>query len=99
MINFKNVTKTYGEGTKKNTAVDNVTLHVEQGDMCVFLGPSGCGKTTLLRLVNRLASLTSGVIEVEGKNIQSLDLITLRRSIGYVIQQNGLFPNMTIEEN
>ncbi|MBO8162610.1 MAG: ABC transporter ATP-binding protein [Brevibacillus sp.] len=99
MIRFKNVTKTYESENKSVTAVDNVSLEVEAGHICVFLGPSGCGKTTLLRMVNRLIPITSGTIEINGKEIQSFDVIELRRSIGYVIQQTGLFPNMTIEEN
>ncbi|WP_374724396.1 ABC transporter ATP-binding protein [Calidifontibacillus erzurumensis] len=99
MINFENVTKIYESGDKKVKAVDNISFHVNEGEICVFLGPSGCGKTTLLRMVNRLISITSGTIEVDGKDVNSVDEIMLRRSIGYVIQQNGLFPNMTIEEN
>lgn len=99
MINFENVTKTYETDTKKVTAVKNVNLEIKEGEICVFLGPSGCGKTTLLRMVNRLIPITGGKIKVDGKDISTLDLIDLRRSIGYVIQQNGLFPNMTIEEN
>lgn len=99
MLTFDSVTKVYGDDSKKVTAIDNITFHVDQGDICVLLGPSGCGKTTLLRIVNRLVSLSSGTVKVNDKDIQSLDLIELRRSIGYVIQQNGLFPNMTIEEN
>lgn len=99
MINFKNVTKIYESGNKRVKAVDNINLHVDEGEICVLLGPSGCGKTTLLRMVNRLISISSGSIEVDGKDINSIDMIKLRRSIGYVIQQNGLFPNMTIEEN
>lgn len=99
VIRFENVTKIYKTETKKVTAVDSINLEIKQGEICVFLGPSGCGKTTLLRMVNRLIPITSGKIEVNGKDTQSLDLIELRRSIGYVIQQNGLFPNMTIEEN
>jgi osmoprotectant transport system ATP-binding protein len=99
VIEFKGVTKVYSSGDNKVTAVDNINLHIDQGQICVFLGPSGCGKTTLLRLVNRLISLTSGTIEVDGKDVNALNPIELRRSIGYVIQQNGLFPNMTIEDN
>lgn len=99
MINFKNVTKVYESADKKVKAVDNINLHVDEGEICVFLGPSGCGKTTLLRMVNRLIPITAGAIEVNGKDISTMDTIKLRRSIGYVIQQNGLFPNMTIEEN
>ncbi|RWR13648.1 ABC transporter ATP-binding protein [Siminovitchia fortis] len=99
MITFNNVCKIYDSSTKKIKAVDNVNMTVEKGQICVLLGPSGCGKTTLLRMVNRLVSITEGSIELDGKDIYSLDAIELRRSIGYVIQQNGLFPNMTIEEN
>ena len=99
MITFKNVSKVYKSSGKSVKAVDNVNMTIEKGEICVFLGPSGCGKTTLLRMVNRLVSITDGTIEVGGKDIYSLDPIELRRSIGYVIQQNGLFPNMTIEEN
>lgn len=99
MLTFNNVVKTYGEGANQVTAIDNISFHVDQGDICVLLGPSGCGKTTLLRIVNRLVSLTSGTVKVDGNDIHEIDLIELRRSIGYVIQQNGLFPNMTIEEN
>lgn len=99
MIEFKNVSKVYESGNKQVKAVDNVNLHIEKGQICVFLGPSGCGKTTLLRMVNRLIPTTSGSILIEGKDITTLNPIELRRSIGYVIQQVGLFPNMTIEEN
>lgn len=99
MIEFKNVTKVYESGNKNVTAVNEINFHVEEGEICVFLGPSGCGKTTLLRMVNRLIPITSGKIEVDGKDVHSMDMIKLRRSIGYVIQHNGLFPNMTIEEN
>jgi osmoprotectant transport system ATP-binding protein len=99
MITFKNVSKDYESNGKKVKAVDNVNMTVENGEICVLLGPSGCGKTTLLRMVNRLVQITDGTIEIGGKDIYSLNSIELRRSIGYVIQQNGLFPNMTIEEN
>jgi osmoprotectant transport system ATP-binding protein len=99
MIEFKNVSKIYESGNKQVKAVDNVSLHIEKGQICVFLGPSGCGKTTLLRMVNRLIPITSGSILIDGKDISTLNPIELRRSIGYVIQQVGLFPNMTIEEN
>jgi len=99
MLTFNNVTKVYGNDTQQITAVDHVSFHVDEGDICVLLGPSGCGKTTLLRIVNRLVALTSGNVKMNNQDIQSLNSIELRRSIGYVIQQNGLFPNMTIEEN
>jgi osmoprotectant transport system ATP-binding protein len=96
MIEFKNVTKIYGDSVK---AVDHVSFEVPKGNIVVFLGPSGCGKTTTLRMVNRLESITEGTILVNGTDVNSLNEIELRRKIGYVIQHNGLFPNMTIEEN
>lgn len=96
MITFDHVTKIYNESIK---AVDNVSFTVEKGDIVVLLGPSGCGKTTLLRMVNRLESITEGDILVDDQSIRDLDRIELRRNIGYVIQSTGLFPNMTIEEN
>lgn len=98
MIQFNNVTKMYDQeqGAK---AVDDVSFHVPNGNIVVFLGPSGCGKTTTLRMVNRLESITEGEILVNGMDVNTLNEIELRRNIGYVIQHNGLFPNMTIEEN
>lgn len=99
MIEFNNVTKVYKSENKEVTAVSDISFQVEEGNICVFLGPSGCGKTTLLRMVNRLISITSGNIKVNGNDVNTMDPIKLRRSMGYVIQHNGLFPNMTIEEN
>ena len=96
MIELENVTKSY-DG--KTNAVNNVSLHVPEGNTVVLLGPSGCGKTTLLRMVNRLVSTTDGRIFVNNQDINTLDKIELRRNIGYVIQSNGLFPNMNIEDN
>ena len=96
MIKFDQVTKVYGDKVK---AVDNVSFDVPEGNIVVFLGPSGCGKTTTLRMVNRLESITEGKIFVNGTDVNSLNDIELRRNIGYVIQHNGLFPNMTIEDN
>ncbi len=96
MIKFDQVTKVYGDKVK---AVDNVSFDVPEGNIVVFLGPSGCGKTTTLRMVNKLESITEGQILINGTDVNSLNQIELRRSIGYVIQHNGLFPNMTIEDN
>jgi len=96
MIAFNHVTKSYSEN---NIAVKDVDFIVEEGNIVVLLGPSGCGKTTLLRMVNRLESITSGEIMINNENSMDLDAIELRRKIGYVIQSNGLFPNMTIEDN
>lgn len=100
MITLENLTKTFTQknGTT-NKAVDNVSLHVPAGEMCVLLGPSGCGKTTTLKMINRLIPATSGRILINGEDTSMQDTTTLRRNIGYVIQQIGLFPNMTIEEN
>jgi osmoprotectant transport system ATP-binding protein len=74
-------------------------MQVGKGEICIFLGPSGCGKTTALKMINKLIPKTSGKIYIDGKDTDDLDPITLRREIGYVIQQIGLFPNMTIESN
>ncbi|KIL52930.1 ABC transporter ATP-binding protein [Jeotgalibacillus campisalis] len=96
MITFNQVTKKY---SSEKTAVKDVDFTVDEGKIVVLLGPSGCGKTTLLRMVNRLESITEGSIVIDNENSMDLDAIELRRKIGYVIQSNGLFPNMTIEEN
>ncbi len=100
MIKLENLTKQFvqkkGQPLK---AVDNVNLNVPEGEMCVLLGPSGCGKTTTLKMINRLIAPSSGNILINGENTNDMDAVTLRRNIGYVIQQIGLFPNMTIEEN
>lgn len=100
MIKLENLTKTFTQkhGSDVN-AVDNVSLEVPAGEMCVLLGPSGCGKTTTLKMINRLIRPTAGKIYINGEDTSTQDSVTLRRNIGYVIQQIGLFPNMTIEEN
>ena len=94
---FDEATKIY-EG-REGAAVDHLSLTVPAGEICVLVGPSGGGKTTALKLVNRLIPLTSGDIRIDGSSILQHDLTELRRSIGYVIQQVGLFPHMTIEGN
>jgi osmoprotectant transport system ATP-binding protein len=94
---FDEATKQYS-GTD-GAAVDRLSLTVPAGEICVLVGPSGGGKTTALRLVNRLIELTSGDIRIDGKSIREQNLVQLRRGIGYVIQQVGLFPHMTIEAN
>jgi osmoprotectant transport system ATP-binding protein len=96
-IIFKNVVKQYPNTA--SPAVDNVSLDIQEGEFIVFLGPSGCGKTTLLKMVNKLYDTTSGTIEIDGEDIRKVQTEQLRRGIGYVIQQNGLFPHMTIESN
>jgi osmoprotectant transport system ATP-binding protein len=95
MIRLEQLTKQFGNVT----AVDRVDMEVPAGAVCVLLGPSGCGKTTTMKMINRLIPPTSGKIFVDGRDTAAVDEVTLRRSIGYVIQQIGLFPNMTIEDN
>ncbi|HEY4034711.1 MAG TPA: ABC transporter ATP-binding protein [Ktedonobacteraceae bacterium] len=96
-ITFNNITKRYSDAGKP--AVDAVTFEVPEGCTCMLVGTSGSGKTTLLRMVNRLIEPTSGEILIDGKNVLKENPIQLRRRIGYVIQQVGLFPHMTIAEN
>lgn len=100
MIELQNLCKQF---TQKNgqifNAVDQVSLKVPKGQICVLLGPSGCGKTTTLKMINRLIEPSSGKILVNQQDTSEIDPVTLRRQFGYVIQQIGLFPNMTIEEN
>lgn len=94
---FEHVVKRYGAGGR--AAVDDCSLTVEEGQFVVLLGPSGCGKTTLLKMVNRIIEPTSGHIQVNGTDIHAISETDLRRHIGYVIQQIGLFPHMSIEDN
>lgn len=96
-IEFKDVVKKF-PGAAGN-AVDHVSFQVEDGELVTVLGTSGCGKTTLMKMINRLHEPTSGIIEVFGKDIEKEDAVQLRRKIGYVIQQVGLFPHMTVEKN
>jgi osmoprotectant transport system ATP-binding protein len=96
-IVFDRVTKRYGNSPKP--AIDDLSLTVPAGDICVVIGPSGAGKTTAMKMVNRLISITDGDITIDGTSVNSLDVTELRRGIGYVIQQVGLFPHMTVEHN
>ncbi|MFD1148434.1 ABC transporter ATP-binding protein [Saccharothrix hoggarensis] len=96
MIEFRDVTKRFDDGT---TAVNGLDLVVEAGTITVFVGPSGCGKTTSLRMVNRMVDPTSGTVLVDGRDVLAVDPPTLRRGIGYVIQQAGLFPHRTVLDN
>jgi len=80
-------------------AIDHLTLSVPEGEVCVLIGPSGCGKTTTMRIVNRMIEPDSGTVTVNGSDVMAVDPATLRRHIGYVIQQIGLFPHWTIAEN
>src|SRR4051794_685910 len=97
MIELDRVSKVF-PGVKRY-AVDRLSLQIPSGKTCVLIGPSGCGKTTTIRMVNRLIEPTSGRILVEGEDVMQIDPVRLRRRIGYVIQQIGLFPHMTIGEN
>src|SRR5436190_5681958 len=94
---FDETTKQYAG--RPEPAVDRLSLTVPAGEICVLVGPSGGGKTTALKLVNRLISLTSGDIRIDGRSVLDHDVTELRRGIGYVIQQVGLFPHMTVEGN
>ena len=96
MIRFENVTKRYADGT---TAVDDLSFEVAEGELVTLVGPSGCGKTTTMKMVNRLIEPTSGRIFLDGEDIAAVDPVKLRRRIGYVIQQVGLFPHKTVLEN
>ena len=99
MIRLQGLSRSYATPRGTITAVDDVTLEVANGETCVLLGPSGCGKTTTLRMINRLVLPTSGKIFIAGRDTDGIDPVELRRGIGYVIQQIGLFPNMTVAEN
>ncbi|MEC0091013.1 ABC transporter ATP-binding protein [Paenibacillus macquariensis] len=96
MLKFENVSKTYPNGYQ---AVKNVSFEIEEGEFIVLIGPSGCGKTTTMKMINRLMPHTEGTITIRGKDITKEDPVELRRNIGYVIQQVGLFPHYTIEQN
>ena len=98
-IRFERVTKRFDGGEGARPAVDDVSLTIEPGEFVVLIGPSGCGKTTLLKLINRLYDPTSGVVLVDGTPSQELPGPDLRRHMGYVIQQGGLFPHYTVEKN
>ncbi len=97
MIELKDISKTYDGG--ETFAVDKISLTVKNGQFVVLLGESGCGKTTTLKMINRLIEPTSGKITLGDKDVMNLDPVQLRRGIGYVFQEIGLFPHMTIAEN
>jgi len=98
MLSLQEVTKVY-PGAEHIKAVDSLSFDLEEGEICTLVGPSGCGKTTAMKMINRLIPITSGKILIDNQNINRMDTIELRRNIGYVIQNIGLFPNMTIAEN
>lgn len=95
MIVFEHVQKKYGE----TTVINDLNLEITKGNIVVLIGPSGCGKTTTMKMINHLTELTAGKIFVQGQNIDEMNPVELRRGIGYVIQQIGLFPHMSIQEN
>ncbi|MFD4651550.1 ABC transporter ATP-binding protein [Streptomyces sp. NPDC057889] len=96
MIRFEHVTKRYADGT---TAVDDLSFEVNEGELVTLVGPSGCGKTTTMKMVNRLIEPSEGRILLDGDDISGIDPVQLRRRIGYVIQQVGLFPHKTVLDN
>lgn len=96
MIKFEEVTKMF---TPNQSAVSNLNLNIEKGSLVSLIGPSGCGKTTAMKMVNRLISPTQGRVLVNGQNVADADPVELCRATGYVVQQIGLFPHMTIAEN
>ncbi len=95
MIEFRGINKIF----KNNIVLYDINLKLEEGQIIVFVGPSGCGKTTTVKMINRLIKPTSGKVLINGEDISKKNVINLRRNIGYVIQQTGLFPHMTIKEN
>jgi osmoprotectant transport system ATP-binding protein len=97
VLAFHETTKVYPG--RRTPAVSNLTLEVPAGEICVLIGPSGSGKTTAMQMVNRLITMTSGDVTIDGRSIGDLDETELRRGIGYVFQQIGLFPHMTTEDN
>ena len=97
MIDLDALTKSFPGA--QHPAVDRLTLTIPAGEVCVLIGPSGCGKTTTMRMINRMIEPDAGTIMVEGRNILHVDPVELRRSIGYVIQQVGLFPHWSIADN
>jgi osmoprotectant transport system ATP-binding protein len=95
MITFDRVVKRYAN----SVAVDHLSLEIKSGETVILVGPSGCGKTTSLKMINRLVEPTEGTISIDDRDTRTYDVNDLRRSIGYVIQQVGLFPHQTVAEN
>jgi len=95
MIHLKNIIKQYGN----TTALKQINLDIRNGEFVTLIGPSGCGKSTLLRIINRMIEPSAGEVIINGSNVLDLDPVKLRRSIGYVIQNAGLFPHLTVEKN
>ncbi|MDP9366061.1 MAG: ABC transporter ATP-binding protein [Chloroflexota bacterium] len=99
MISLEHVSKTFGGKGETVRAVDDVSLTVEAGELHVLIGPSGSGKTTTMRMINRLETPTEGRISVDGRDVLTMNVVELRRKIGYVIQQGGLLPHFTVADN
>ena len=99
MIALEHVSKVYRSGGQDIRAVDDISFEVADGELCVLIGPSGSGKTTTMRMINRLETASEGTISIDDRDITSLNVVELRRHIGYVIQQGGLFPHFTVAEN
>ena len=95
MLRFEHVSLSYGS----QKILDDLSFEIQEGQMAVLIGPSGCGKTTTLKMINRLIEPSAGKIYLNEEDIHSQDKVELRRHIGYVIQQIGLFPNMTVAQN
>lgn len=96
MIEFKNVTKRYQDGT---VALKGIDATIGKGELVALIGPSGCGKTTTMKMINRLIEPSEGTITIDGQDISKMNPVELRRNTGYVIQQIGLLPHMTIADN
>ncbi len=99
MIQLENLTKIFETPKGPVVAAGHITMAVAEGETCILLGPPGCGKSTILKMINRIVPPTTGKVYLDGKDTTAWDTVQLRRRIGYVIQQVGLFPNMTVEEN
>src|SRR5579875_1488339 len=96
MIVLEAVSKRYAGGT---IAVESLSLEIPRGQICMLVGPSGCGKTTTLQMINRLVEPTAGRVLLDGEDVSAMDLVALRRRIGYVIQHGGLFPHRRVADN
>ncbi|CAN5850736.1 betaine/proline/choline family ABC transporter ATP-binding protein [soil metagenome] len=99
LITLEHVSKNFESSSQSIQAVDDVSFEVDVGALHVLIGPSGSGKTTTMRMINRLESISDGTITIDGRDVRDMDVVDLRRSIGYVIQQGGLFPHFTVAEN
>jgi len=99
LITLDHVSKVFHSGGKDIRAVDDVSFEVNDGELAVLIGPSGSGKTTTMRMINRLEDISEGTIAIDGRDITSMNLVELRRNVGYVIQQGGLFPHFTVADN